>query len=120
MSYKNWKWHQKHYLSQNGWVVSNILDDVTAEKSNNQLYNIVDIGIRSMPGYGKKIKFTRNVGSCYLCSSITTNVHALLPTKNVLKPMEPTSNESVLQLTNIKTHHIIFGDNYIMYLHILY
>ena len=45
----------KSIISQNGWVVSNILDDVTYQKTDNELYSIVDIGIRSMPGYGKKL-----------------------------------------------------------------
>ena len=45
----------KSIISQNGWVVSNILEDTTYQKSNEELYSIVDIGIRSMPGYGKKL-----------------------------------------------------------------
>ena len=45
----------KSIISQNGWVVSNILEDTTYQKTDNELYSIVDIGIRSMPGYGKKL-----------------------------------------------------------------
>ncbi len=45
----------KSIISQNGWVVSNILEDVTVDKSNNELYTIIHEGIRSMPGYGKKL-----------------------------------------------------------------
>ena len=45
----------KSVVSQNGWVVSNILDDVTYERSDDAIYDIIDHGIRSMPGYGKKL-----------------------------------------------------------------
>ncbi len=45
----------KSIISQNGWVVSNILEDVTYNKSDSELYSIIDYGIRSMPGYGKKL-----------------------------------------------------------------
>ena len=45
----------KSIISQNGWVVSNILEDVTANKSDKEIYNIIKNGIRSMPGYGKKL-----------------------------------------------------------------
>ncbi len=45
----------KSIISQNGWIVSNILEDVTVQKSNDELYSIIHNGIRSMPGYGKKL-----------------------------------------------------------------
>ena len=45
----------KSIISQNGWVVSNILEDVTYNRSDDELYDIIDQGIRSMPGYGKKL-----------------------------------------------------------------
>tara|TARA_A100001015_G_scaffold271376_1_gene324897 strand:+ start:1142 stop:1675 length:534 start_codon:yes stop_codon:yes gene_type:complete len=45
----------KSIISQNGWVVSNILEDITVNKSDNELYTIIHNGIRSMPGYGKKL-----------------------------------------------------------------
>lgn len=45
----------KSIISQNGWVVSNLLDDVTAEKSDQYIYSAIRNGIRSMPGYHKKL-----------------------------------------------------------------
>ena len=36
---------QKHYFS-NGWVVSNIPEDVTANKSDKEIYNIIKNGIK--------------------------------------------------------------------------
>ncbi|RAP23501.1 hypothetical protein DID73_02180 [Candidatus Marinamargulisbacteria bacterium SCGC AG-343-K17] len=45
----------KSIISQNGWIVSNLLEKVTASKSDNELYNIIQNGIRTMPGYRKKL-----------------------------------------------------------------
>ena len=45
----------KSVISKNGWIVSNILEDVTYNKSDRELYSIVKNGIRSMPGYGNKL-----------------------------------------------------------------
>ena len=45
----------KSIISKNGWIVSNILEDVTYNKSDKELYNIIKYGIRSMPGYGNKL-----------------------------------------------------------------
>lgn len=45
----------KSIISQNGWVVSNILDKITQDKPDEEIFNIIKYGIRSMPGYGKKI-----------------------------------------------------------------
>jgi mono/diheme cytochrome c family protein len=45
----------KSIISKNGWIVSNILEDVTVNKSDDDLYNIITNGIRTMPGYGKKL-----------------------------------------------------------------
>ena len=45
----------KSIVSSKGWIASNLLEDVTYNKSDKTLYNIVKNGIRSMPGYGKKL-----------------------------------------------------------------
>ncbi len=45
----------KSVISQNGWVVSNILDKVTRDKKDREIFNIIKYGIRSMPAYEKKI-----------------------------------------------------------------
>jgi mono/diheme cytochrome c family protein len=45
----------KSIISSKGWVVSNILEDVTANKSDQELYDIIQNGIRTMPGYGNKL-----------------------------------------------------------------
>jgi len=45
----------KSIVSQNGWIASNILEDVTAKKSDQEIYNIIKKGIRTMPGYGNKL-----------------------------------------------------------------
>lgn len=45
----------KSIISQNGWVVSNLLDSVTVKKSDKEIYSIIKNGIRTMPGYGKKL-----------------------------------------------------------------
>ena len=45
----------KSIISQNGWIVSNILENVTANKSDSELYQIIKNGVRTMPGYGKKL-----------------------------------------------------------------
>lgn len=42
-------------ISKKGWVVSNLLEDVTINKSDNELHHIIRNGIRTMPGYGKKL-----------------------------------------------------------------
>ena len=45
----------KSIVSQNGWIASNLLEDVTVKKSDKEIYNIIKNGIRSMPGYGNKL-----------------------------------------------------------------
>ena len=35
--------------------MSNILEDITYNKTDGELYTIIHNGIRSMPGYGKKL-----------------------------------------------------------------
>ena len=45
----------KSIISQNGWIVSNILQDVTYKRSDGELYHIISNGVRSMPGYKKRI-----------------------------------------------------------------
>ncbi|MGA0242051.1 MAG: c-type cytochrome [Candidatus Marinamargulisbacteria bacterium] len=45
----------KSIVSQNGWIASNILEDVTYNKSDSAIYDIIQNGIRTMPGYGKKL-----------------------------------------------------------------
>ena len=45
----------KSVVSQNGWIASNILESVTMQKNDNEIFNIIKHGIRSMPGYGKKL-----------------------------------------------------------------
>lgn len=45
----------KSIMSQNGWVVSNLLESVTINRTDNELYDIIKNGIRSMPGYKTKL-----------------------------------------------------------------
>jgi cytochrome c len=45
----------KSIISKNGWIVSNLLEDITANKTDKELYNIIQNGVRTMPGYGKKL-----------------------------------------------------------------
>ena len=45
----------KSIVSQNGWIVSNLLEDTTYDKPDSEIYDIIKYGIRSMPGYGKKL-----------------------------------------------------------------
>ncbi|MEK9728225.1 MAG: cytochrome c [Candidatus Margulisiibacteriota bacterium] len=45
----------KSIITKNGWVVSNILEDTTYNRSDKQIYDIIKYGIRSMPGYGNKL-----------------------------------------------------------------
>ena len=45
----------KSIVSQSGWIVSNILEDTTYEKSDEVLYDIIKNGIRTMPGYDNKL-----------------------------------------------------------------
>ena len=43
-------------ITKRGWIVSNILDDVTYNRPDGELFDIVRNGIRSMPGYAIRIK----------------------------------------------------------------
>ena len=45
----------KSLISKRGWIASNLLEDVTYNKADGELYHIVAYGIRSMPGYYKKL-----------------------------------------------------------------
>ena len=45
----------KSIVSQNGWIASNLLDDITVKKTDKEVYEIIQNGVRSMPGYGKKL-----------------------------------------------------------------
>ena len=45
----------KSLISKRGWIASNLLEDVTYNKTDGELYHIVSYGIRSMPGYYKKL-----------------------------------------------------------------
>lgn len=45
----------KSIITQNGWVVSNLLEDTTYNRSNKEIYDIIKYGIRSMPGYDNKL-----------------------------------------------------------------
>ena len=45
----------KSIISQNGWMASNLLEDITAKKSDKELYTIIKNGVRTMAGYGKKL-----------------------------------------------------------------
>jgi mono/diheme cytochrome c family protein len=45
----------KSIVSQNGWIASNLLDDVTVKKTDKEIYDIIKNGVRTMPGYGKKL-----------------------------------------------------------------
>ena len=45
----------KSVVSQSGWIVSNILEDTTYQRSDDSLYDIIKNGIRSMPGYDNKL-----------------------------------------------------------------
>ena len=45
----------KSIVSQSGWIVSNILEDTTYERTDDSIYDIIKNGVRSMPGYGNKI-----------------------------------------------------------------
>lgn len=45
----------KSVIAKRGWIPSNLLSEVTIEKSDKELYQIVKNGIRTMPGYKKKL-----------------------------------------------------------------
>ena len=45
----------KSIITKKGWVVSNILENVTYQRSDKDLYDIIENGVRTMPGYGKKL-----------------------------------------------------------------
>jgi hypothetical protein len=45
----------KSIISKNGWVVSNLLNDINTSKTDKKLYNIIQNGVRTMPGYSKKL-----------------------------------------------------------------
>ena len=45
----------KSVVSQSGWIVSNILEDTTYNRSDSELYDIIKNGIRTMPGYSNKL-----------------------------------------------------------------
>lgn len=45
----------KSQITKRGWIVSNLLEDITYNRSDGELYDIVGNGIRSMPGYKKQI-----------------------------------------------------------------
>ena len=43
-------------ITKRGWIVSNILDDVTYNRPDGELFDIIRNGIRSMPGYAIRIR----------------------------------------------------------------
>ncbi len=45
----------KSLISKRGWIASNLLEDITYNKSDGELFDIASYGIRSMPGYYKKL-----------------------------------------------------------------
>ena len=45
----------KSLISKRGWIASNLLDDITYNKPDGELYHIVAYGVRSMPGYYKNL-----------------------------------------------------------------
>lgn len=45
----------KSVIAKRGWVPSNILEKTTISRTDGELYEIVSNGIRTMPGYKKKL-----------------------------------------------------------------
>ena len=80
----------KSIISKNGWVVSNILDDSTAKKSDSELYDIIQNGIRTMPGYGKKLTDQQTWEVVLYVRALQTMTRASYQEKNQLKKKKGT------------------------------
>jgi mono/diheme cytochrome c family protein len=45
----------KSQISKRGWVIPNLLQDLTVKRSDGELFDIISNGVRTMPGYRKQV-----------------------------------------------------------------